>query len=273
MPLFFIVSGYFYRPKPLIEQLKTDLRRIFIPYLFISIVTKILIVFQDIYVGHTVIHPDSPVWFLLALFLAKILYALINIVFPRYKLLVSFILSSIPCFISYWCDFPRSIAIFSSCFCAVVFLAIGDSVRHFNILSYLDKYKFSSIIVAILLWLNTSVFGEVDLHLCIFKLWIVDFAGACAGTFLCYEISRFLASTTSMLASFFSRLGFYSLVVYSFHAIEYVFPSWFQICELLNCSSLLSILIIRFSLCSLVSWVAMKTFIFRQLFSPNVKSR
>lgn len=273
MPLFFIVSGYFYRPKPLVEQLKVDFRRIFIPYLFIIIITKIFIDLQDIYVGHPVLHPDSPAWFSLALFLARLLYALINIVSPQYKLFVTFALSSISCAIINWNEIPRDIVIISSCFCAVFFLAIGDYVRHSNLLSYLDKNKALSIYISILLWLNTSIFGEVDLHLCIFKLWVVDYAGACAGTYLCYEISRYFVNTTSLSASLLSRLGYYSLVVYSFHAIEYVFPSWFQICALFNCNSLLSVLIIRFSLCCAISWAALKIPPLRQIFIPNIKNR
>jgi hypothetical protein len=242
-----------------------------IPFFFISIVTKFLVFSQDVYVGHSVIHPDSPAWFLLALFFAKLMYNVIYILFHRCKLLLSLILSSIPCFVFYWYDVPRAIVIFSSCFCAVLFIAIGDSVRRNNILSYLEHNRSISLFVAILLWLNTSVFGKVDLHLCIFKLWIVDFAGACAGTYLCYEISRFFFKNTSIPTSCLSKLGYYSLVVYSFHSIEYVFPSWFRICAIVNCSSLLSILIVRFFLCCLVSWIAMKIPCFRQLYYLNVK--
>lgn len=268
MPLFFIVSGYFYKQRPFLDQLKIDVRRLLVPFFFIVILTYFLKVLHNIYVGHSVMHPDSPAWFLLSLFGAKLLYNLIGLIFPRYKILMSFILSSIPCFIFYWYDIPRNVLIASSCICAVIFIAIGNCVRCLNILSYLDKHKFISIFIAFLLWLNSSVFGEVDLHLCHFKLWFIDYAGACGGTYLCYSISSFFANHSSKITILLSKLGYYSLIVYSFHAIEYVFPSWYQLCSISNSCPLVYIVLIRLSLCCLVSLAAYKTKVLRKIFYP-----
>lgn len=266
MPLFFIVSGYFYKQKPFIKQLKTDARRLLFPFSFITIVSYLFITLQDVYVGHHVIHPDSPAWFLLALFGAKTLYNILNIIVPRYKFFLSFILSSIPCLISVWYDIPRNIAITSSCICAVIFVAIGDGIRRLNYLSYLDNHKYASLLVAIILWLYSSVFGGVDLHLCHFKLWVVDFIGACAGTYLCYYISRIIVINTSKSARLLSILGYYSLIVYSFHAIEYVFPSWYQICSVFKICPLFFVFVVRVSLCCIVSWLALKSSNLRKIF-------
>jgi fucose 4-O-acetylase-like acetyltransferase len=38
MPLFFIISGFFFKPKPLMISLKDNFKRLIIPYLFICCV-------------------------------------------------------------------------------------------------------------------------------------------------------------------------------------------------------------------------------------------
>lgn len=272
MPLFFIVSGYFFKPRPLAVQLRSDFRRIMVPFLLICVVTRLLIVLQQAHAGHTIAHPDSPAWFLLALFNAKFIYALICRAFPRHRLLASLTLSSIPCLVLLFADIPRDIVVLSSCLCAVVFIAVGDCVRRHSLLAFLDGRAGVSAAVALLLWLTTSIYGQVDLHLCLFKLWIIDFAGACAGTYLCYVVSRHVAARAMAAAACLSRLGYYSLVVYSFHAIEYVFPSWFQICSLLHCSALPAILATRFALCCGAAWAGMKIKPVRQIFFPVEKT-
>lgn len=272
MPLFFIVSGYFFKPKPLVKLLKTDSRRLIAPFLFISITTKLLVLLQEVYVGHPIIHPNSPAWFLLALFGAKFIYNIIFIFFYQHRLIVSFVLSSIPCLLVKWMDFPSWIIVLMSCICSVFFVAIGDVVRQNHVLLYLNSHKPFYVFIALLLWLNSSILGGVDLHFCYFKLWFVDFAGACAGTYICYVISKSIVSRSLKPVSLLSILGYYSLIVYSFHAIEYVFPSWFQMCSWIKFNPLMLILLLRITFCCLASWVAIKISFFRQIFCPKGKS-
>lgn len=273
MPLFFIISGYFYKPRPIVKQIKADSRRLIVPFLFISIITQLLIVLHERYVGHYIMHPDSPAWFLLALFGAKFFYTLICLSFPRHKLIASFLLSSVPCLLVTFIDLPRWIIVSLSCVCAVFFFAIGNYVYQNNILLKLKAHKTLTVFFSILLWLITSTFGGVDLHLCHFKLWFVDFAGACAGTYICYVISASLVSETLKPVSFLSILGYYSLIVYSFHAIEYVFPSWYQMCTWIRFNPLVLIFLIRFSFCCLASWAALKISFLRHIFLSPTKKR
>ena len=271
MPLFFIVSGYFYKPKPLVKQIKADSRRLIVPFLFISIITQLLIVFQERYVGHPIIHPDSPAWFLIALFGAKFFYTIICFYFPQHKLIVSFWLSSVPCLLVKCIALSSWIIVSLSCVCAVFFIAIGDCVRQYDILLKLKAHKAITVFFSFLLWLISSIFGGVDLHLCHFKLWFVDFAGACAGTYICYVISASLVNKTLKPFPFLSIIGYYSLIVYSFHAIEYVFPSWYQICSWIRFNPLVLIFVIRISFCCFASWAALKIPFFRLIFLSTRK--
>ena len=273
MPLFFIISGYFYKPKPIVKQIKADSRRLIVPFLFISIITQLLIIFHERYVGHYIIHPDSPAWFLLALFGAKLFYTIICLYIPQHKLIVSFLLSSAPCLLVKYIDLSSWIIVSLSCVCAVFFIAIGDFVHQHNILLKLKAHKTITLFLSFLLWLISSIFGGVDLHLCYFKLWFLDFAGACAGTYICYAISAAMVSWALKPASILSILGYYSLIVYSFHAIEYVFPSWFRMCSWIRFNPLVLIFLIRFSFCCLASWAALKISFLRNIFLSPMKKR
>ena len=50
MPLFFIVAGYFFKKKPIIDLLKKDFGRLLVPYYFIIILIILLSIVYD-YLG------------------------------------------------------------------------------------------------------------------------------------------------------------------------------------------------------------------------------
>lgn len=170
----------------------------------------------------------TPAWFLLALFGAKQFFNLLFQFCKRSYLLYAFLLSSIPCLIALSIEIDPTLAIGSS-ICGVFFYAVGYYVNADQILTKSEPYKAYIIVIAILLWLNTSIFGVVDMHYCIFKLWIIDFLGACAGVYLCYALCNYIDNRTVRAKILLTTIGYYSFVIYSFHAIEYVFPDWHQI--------------------------------------------
>lgn len=100
MPLFFVISGFLYKPLPLSEHLVRDWRRLIVPYLLINVVCMLVRLagesFGDPYYdlpGHLIakakaivmgvslpIHGMEPVcgpsWFILAIFLLHLLFCL-----------------------------------------------------------------------------------------------------------------------------------------------------------------------------------------------------
>lgn len=92
MPLFFILSGYFYKEKKITELLHRDFRSLLVPYLLVTATTII----YGILVGAWQHAPEKtwywinsflyaginnsgigPLWFLLAMFWCKLLYNLL----------------------------------------------------------------------------------------------------------------------------------------------------------------------------------------------------
>lgn len=278
MPLFFIVAGFFYKYIPLLNQIRKDFRRLIMPYLFIVGCISVIdclrhfIHSHEIYFNFSTIYEcDTPAWFLLALFGAKVLFNLVYRYAVRHYLTIAFFLSSIPCLIAYSIDIPTMLSIGSS-FCGVFFYAVGFYVKENNIICRFKLFLPFSIIVALIFWLNTSVFGRVDLHYCIFNLWLLDFIGACSGTYLCYLVSLFINNSTSEMKRLLAKVGYFSLVIYSFHAIEYVFPEWHQVASFSDGKVWRPFVILMFRF--LFVWCAclltMRLRMLRYMFFPNM---
>ena len=279
MPLFFIVAGYFYKQNSFNVHLRKDFRRLVIPYLFICIATMFIASVQESRTNHAVsIVTDvlygcgTPAWFLLGLFGSRAIFNRVLCLCPNRYIIVSLVISSIPLAISLNDELPTTLSFFSS-ICGVIFVAIGFYVKHHHVLELLDSHRIIAITLSVLFWLNTSIFGAVDLHYCIFKLWIIDYLGACGGTYLCYSVSRFVDLNTTKLKTILVWWGYFSFVVFSFHAIEYVFPNWHVLASFSDNSPIRPFVILSFRL--IFAWLAvlvtMRISILKSIFFPEVK--
>lgn len=279
MPLFFIVAGYFYKQNSFIVHLRKDFRRLVIPYLFICIATMFIASVQESLTNHAVsIVTDvlygcgTPAWFLLGLFGSRAIFNRVLCLCPNRYIIVSLVISSIPLAISLNDELPTTLSFFSS-ICGVIFVAIGFYVKHHHVLELLDSHRIIAITLSVLFWLNTSIFGAVDLHYSVFKLWIIDYLGACGGTYLCYSVSRFVDLNTTKLKTILVWWGYFSFVVFSFHAIEYVFPNWHVLASFSDNSPIRPFVILSFRL--IFAWLAvlvtMRISILKSIFFPEVK--
>ncbi len=254
MPLFFMVAGFFFKYKPLKDQFIRDSRRLILPYLFVVITTMLIAFAKDfkatgeinLHLG-TLYECGTPAWFLLALYGTKQIFNLLIQFSKQYYLFYAFLLSSIPCLIAHYIEINPTLAVGSS-ICGVFFYAVGHYVNVNQILIKSEPYKVFLVVIALLLWLNTSIFGAVDMHYCIFKLWIIDFLGACAGVYLCYALCNYIGNRTVRAKNLLTTIGYYSFVIYSFHAIEYVFPDWHQIASFSDGTALRPFVILAFRL-------------------------
>ena len=279
MPLFFIVAGYFYKQNSFIVHLRKDFRRLVIPYLFICIATMFIASVQESRTNHAVsIVTDvlygcgTPAWFLLGLFGSRAIFNRVLCLCPNRYIIVSLVISSIPLAISLNDELPTTLSFFSS-ICGVIFVAIGFYVKHHHVLELLDSHRIIAITLSVLFWLNTSIFGAVDLHYSVFKLWIIDYLGACGGTYLCYSVSRFVDLNTTKLKTILVWWGYFSFVVFSFHAIEYVFPNWHVLASFSDNSPIRPFVILSFRL--IFAWLAvlvtMRISILKSISFPEVK--
>lgn len=249
MPLFFIVTGYFYKQKPISELLKKNYNQLLVPYLTLCL---IVIVLTQLRQPHTIqsdikstLYGMGPGWFLLAMLLVRIEFHYILKLFPNFYLLISFLISTSICFIAYYHDIPSFISFFPS-LVSLFFVAIGYYIRVHSLLNFTRKHSHISLSVGLIFWLTTSLFGKVELSQCIFKLSIIDFLGSIGGTFLFFKLSQSIDNNNLGIKTILSNAGRYSLVILFFHCIDYCVPVWYLIEPYIPSSVLLLfILIIR----------------------------
>ena len=247
MPLFFIVTGYFYKQKPISELLKKNYNQLLVPYLTLCIIVTILtqlrqphIIQSDI---KSTLYGMGPGWFLIALFLARLEFHYILKFFPIKYLFVSFLISSCICLIAYYLELPSFLSFFPS-LVSLYFVAIGYYARTHSSLDFTEKHSYISLFVGLILWLTTSLFGKVEMSQCIFKLSVLDFFGSLGGTFLVYKLSQIIDSRCYRTKNILSRAGKYSLVIFFFHCIDYCVPVWYIIEPYLPSSILLFVILI-----------------------------
>lgn len=230
MPLFFIVSGYFFKHRPFLELFKKNRDQLLIQYIVLcAIVTLLTQIRQphnlctDLY---NTLNGMGPGWFLLALFLTRIEFNYILRLFPNYYLFISFIISTCVCFVANYYDISTMLSFFPSLI-GLFFLATGYYIREHSLLDYSKRHPCFFLSASLFFWLTTSIYGKVEMSQCLFKLSIIDFCGSIGGTFLVYKLSQFIGRSNNSIKNILANAGKYSLVILFFHSIDYCVPVWY----------------------------------------------
>ena len=237
MPLFFIVTGYFYKQDSLPKLFKKNSDQLLFPYLTMCI---IIIVLTQIQQSHDfkidlirTIKGMGPGWFLLAMYWARIEFHCILKILPKYYLILSLIISTCVCYTANYHDFPPSFAFFPSLI-GLFFISVGYFIRANTLLDYDKRYTPFFIIFGVLLWFTISLYGKVRMSECIFKLSIIDFCGSILGTFLVFKLCQLIERNNCWMKSILSNAGRYSLVILFFHSIDYCVSLWYYCVPIWN---------------------------------------
>jgi Fucose 4-O-acetylase and related acetyltransferases len=237
MPLFFIVTGYFYKQEPLPKLLKKNRDQLFFPYLAMCV---IIIVLTQIQQSHDfsidlirTIKGMGPGWFLLAMFWARIEFHFLLKILPKYNLVLSLAISSFVCYIANNHNFPPSFAFFPSLI-GLFFISIGYYIRAYSLPDFDKKNSPFLISFGVLLWFTISLYGKVRMSECIFKLSIIDFCGSILGTFIAYKLSQLIENRNWRIKPILSNAGKYSLVILFFHSIDYCVSLWYYCVPIWN---------------------------------------
>ena len=232
MPLFFIVTGFFYKQKPTLQLIKSNYNQLLLPYIALCIIVSIL---SQIRQSHDILididitlNGMGPGWFLLAMFWARLELQIILKLFPDRYLTISLLISIIICFIADNLFISSFISFFPS-MASLFFVSIGYYIKQKHLLEIYNKNHFIFPFFCSLLWLMTSLYGKVELSQCIFKLSFIDFCGSLGGTYIAYKISLLINKGDGVIKKILSSAGKYSLVILFFHSIDYCIPLWHNI--------------------------------------------
>ncbi len=249
MPLFFIIAGYFFKPRKFLTELAIDFRRLLLPCFFSSFVIIVIACFQYIFFNENTILEralsvlwgggvetralflgyhlwSGPLWFLYAMFCARIMFNYVIRIKNKSLVMGVFIFFSIVAInLKIYIDVPFSLL---QAVCAVTFMLMGNLIKENDLLHRKNRLFFCAIIC----WFAMiSLKGNMDMNYCNYVgFFILDLLGSLGAFFVIYTfIDSAMIRGGGTFEKFFMLLGKYSLVVFSIHSIEFVYLQDFWI--------------------------------------------
>jgi fucose 4-O-acetylase-like acetyltransferase len=238
MPLFFIVSGYFYKPKPTTVQIKKDFKLLIIPYLFTAGLLVFYGLFTDLYGNVTFpnetikwfricfygsYNPNvplgnwvGPVWFLIALFWCRTAFSFL-FSDDKKKNVIYFVV--IPMVISYIFKFIYVPLYVLQGLTALIFYYIGYYVKENDLLN--KKYPFSGILLLLVVWIYCIFFSHIDMQVGYYDNFIINVIGAVSASYFIYILSKFIVKRLLIITRLLAYAGRCSLIVLCFHSIDF----------------------------------------------------
>lgn len=243
LPLFFIISGFFFSPKPILEQIKRDAKLLLIPYLLICILIMIhhmifgnepftnLIIkafysilatrfVETTYMGHETFS-IGPAWFLPALFWIRVLF---NLLYKYTKGISLGIISIGLSLLAMWginkqITLPLAFLIGVS---NLIYYYIGYLARKEKVTEKI-KQKDTAAICLLVFWIVVGRFSNLSTSMQpLTWSYPTDLMIAIAGVIGFYKIVQLIdLKGGKWLKSQLTLWGRYSLVALSFHATPY----------------------------------------------------
>ncbi len=234
MPLFFIVSGYFYKHISLREQCSKSAHALLLPY----VATSLLMICIAMGVNCMTPWKDVPnlclsmlvggsgsampmfqdytigcIWFLLGLFWCRLCYTLLDVIQSRgIRLCMVVTLFCGTIWASKYIFIPTQML---SGFNAVLFFAIGQELKQRQIP---DSYPQLTMLSAVILVGLSALLGRIDMATCTYPSVIANVLGALAGTYLVYKLADRIRRTH--YGVFLSQMGQISIWVLAVHKLE-----------------------------------------------------
>lgn len=229
IPMFFIVSGYFYTPKDWKTCCKTDLRRLILPYLIFAaiVLLKFLIDafrLQDFSVpvrfGKSILTGDfgiGPIWFLLALFWCREIFN----ASAKWKwgmpiaIVSSILVGAFGLGVNSFLAFFEGVS-------SIVFYSLGFALSKM-------KLEVSSLVASISFAISVAVFflcGEMDVHTMHYPLYPLNVLGALSVTLFLYWLFKTIWFG-KYVKCFFAFYGRWSLLLLGVHYTEFMLFDWY----------------------------------------------
>ena len=233
MPLFFIVSGYLYKPRGIKESLIKDFKHLMIPYFATCAAILFFYLLYWLYLGNSsylhyyfiaslvgkgdeyhickwlsTLPSIGAIWFFPALLVCKNTY---NAIPNNKRLLYSALIFICATLIGRFVLFiPFSVL---SGLSAIIFYAIGDKLKTVR---QIPIYYW---IIGGLCWLISFAFSHILLYHPRVDFYFIDVAGATTMTLIFYLLSKQLYRI-KYIRTLLSLLGRYSLFILCFHLID-----------------------------------------------------
>lgn len=235
MPLFFFMSGFFYKYRENKEELKRNFKKLIIPYIitcmvmiiykffkliidsnFAEILGTIKTWFLSSIYGSGALEPFGikvigAIWFLWALFFALYFINITNK--SKYQYLWILLIGYIGYKTSKYIWLPLSI---QAGMVATVFVYFGILAKRYDIFN--KKMPVQLFILMVLIMMYCTIYcGKLYMVSNIYTNGIIDFIGALCGSFLCIKLSQFIEKKTKFIKKGLIYIGENSLICLCIH--------------------------------------------------------
>lgn len=241
MPLFFFVAGYFLKKRPLRQEIYLSTKRHIIPYIFTafwlcvattcidpsrlqSITIACLLGFRSQYVPSWLNAHVGLLWFILALFWAKIITtALIQRIKSDIWLsIIFFVLALLGMFLNKYTFVPFCIP---QGLCAAGFIFAGHLIKKYKAFETGLLKKFLPLLAII--WVYNWGTESMDMYICFFgNGYIFDLIGALGAFTTLHTIVQQCYNNSSFLWRSIHFWGRISLILYCVHTVEHSASIW-----------------------------------------------
>ena len=252
MPLFFIISGYFYKKRENKVCIKNILKKLIIPYIITCVAMIAYKVFRLILDGnfteitntvkvwglaslygsglgeHFGISSIGAIWFLLALGTATYI---MNLIYnQKYRYLWVLLIAYVGYKTSSYIWLPFSI---QAGMVALVFVYIGVLAKENDVLNKKIPTELYALLIFIIVF-STKYGGNIDMVRNYYSDGIIDFIGGISGTFMCIKFSILIDKYLKIIKNFLVFIGKNSLLCMCIHLFSLDCLNWITIHKLLE---------------------------------------
>lgn len=250
MPLFFILSGYFFKEKDSVQLIRSDFQKLVIPYIVTIVIVATCTLFslpisgslffhkllggiygcigsyRMLFPSHTFNCHAGPAWFLLSIFWCRTYFNTIYKYKRNHYMLLSCLL-----FIAFWLigmlivNIPLCIG---SGFTGILFYAMGVRLKDRGILNF----NYWQYILIVLIWLFAAYYGNINMsqyNYCIgpgalhnILSFPISIMGALCGTLVICKLSSFVRGNFQQIMTF---IGTHTLGILCCHTVAFALLS------------------------------------------------
>lgn len=248
IPMFFIMSGYGFRKKPMGRCIKERARYLLKPYVMVGLLVTVLAIVKcvinnsskmaalweygvpfllglcpgGLQIGSYYVGSIGPLWFLVVLFLGWIILNLVFQLKSEGSRALCLLIGMLVCTRLPFLSFIPYCVIQSVC-CAF-YMYIGYVIKKHNLLN--EKLSKQNLIILLVIACAVLPFGNIEVSQNVWALGSLDFvAGAVVG-FLFLKLFCACNRFHGKIANAFRTAGKYSLYILCIHTIEYLVFPW-----------------------------------------------
>ncbi|MCQ2383849.1 MAG: acyltransferase family protein [Paludibacteraceae bacterium] len=247
MPLFFILSGYFYRQKPILQSLKNDFIRLVCPayvvmmvvvgfvfatkgFTYTNLVRWIISIAYGLCdratIGPMHVEGLGAMWFLLSLFVCKNVYNVLHtyIVDVRLRVAINVILSIVAVLV-WHCVLPLPFALCTG-LQALLFYEVGQLIRSNG---GFDSISCKWIIPLVLCYVASILLSRMDMATCYYRFYPLDVLGGIGGSLALFWFCKWCFVKIPVLKQIIVWFGTSTLSILCYHKLIIFFHPYIPI--------------------------------------------